>query len=267
MPDAVLRPFGFGELLDGSFTLYRRHFIAFFGTALIPQLPLVLLYLVVPSITIPSSGLVAPGAAELLILPYNLFAVVLVWAALTHGVWEAFSGAVPSIGRMLRAGLERWVVAAVASILAWCFVVLGFIAFIVPGLIVLAMFFAIYPAAVLERLGPVASLGRSRRLSKGARLKILGALVVALLITLLPVIGVSTVAGIGLGPLAIGAGPAGFGQSAWIFALFNVASEVVGALTAPFMIGVIVLLYCDRRARTEAPDLEAAAASLGTEAG
>jgi hypothetical protein len=58
---------------------------------------------------------------------------------------------------------------------------------------------------------------------------------------------------------------------AWLYsgvgftALMQAASTALSAITWPFLACVSLLLYYDRRARTEAPDLESALASLGDE--
>ena len=44
MPYTHIRPLEFGEVLDGAFALYRRHFVDFFLTALIPLAPFGIFY-------------------------------------------------------------------------------------------------------------------------------------------------------------------------------------------------------------------------------
>jgi hypothetical protein len=50
----------------------------------------------------------------------------------------------------------------------------------------------------------------------------------------------------------------------WIGGLTQAGSVLVTAITTPFSVALLTLLYVDRRARTEAPDLEAAAERLGS---
>ena len=85
-------------------------------------------------------------------------------------------------------------------------------------------------------------------------------LIVAWLITFLPAMAMWAVAGVSAqgrqAMLGVGAG------AVWITALIQACSAILSAVTWPFLIIVTTLLYFDRRARTEAPDLEEAAARL-----
>jgi hypothetical protein len=264
MLDATPRPFSFGELLDGAFTLYRRNFVAFFGAALLPQVPIVLYWLSAPlwaPMDLASADMFDP--TSLLIAPYNFFASFLVLGAVTYAVGAAYAGESPTIGESLRRGLSRWIPITLAAICAGFLVMLGLFLLIVPGLILIALFFAVAPLVVLEGRGPIEALSRSSRLSKGGRPRILGAMVVAWLITYLPVatVGILAATAAAITTLASGQGPEAL-LSSWVLGLFQALSPVVSSLTWPFFIAVTVLLYYDRRARSEAPDLEEAVERL-----
>jgi hypothetical protein len=258
-----IRPLGFGETLDGAFTLLRRHFSVFFATALVPQLPVILFWLVGPAVIGPvENGSTYLEAASLLLSPYSLFVAILVMGALTHAAAAAYKGAQPGVGASLKRGLRKFLPLAVVSMIVWFMMVVGLLLLIVPGLIVAAMYFAVYPGVMIENRGPLEALGRSRRLSRGARGRILALIVVAWLITLLPVIGLWMFAGVSVGAgAAIGAATV-TGTSLWMAGLMQAGSIMVSAVTWPFLLIVTVLLYYDRLARTEAPDLESAMAAL-----
>lgn len=257
------RAFSFGELLDGAFTLYRRNFAVLFMTALLPQLPIVLFWLVAPAL-VGGAAVGTLDALTILIMPVNLFAIVLAMGALTHGLARAYGGERPALGEALLRGLQRWLPLAAATIIAWFSIMIGMFIFVVPGLILLSMWFAIYPAVVLESRGPFGALGRSRRISKGGRMRILGVTIVAWLITLAPTVALWTFVGIGAGARAAMTDGSGF-DALWLTSLTQAGSTLLAALTWPFLMGITVLLYYDRLARTEAPDLEEAAASLQPE--
>ena len=59
---------------------------------------------------------------------------------------------------------------------------IGFILLLVPSLIFLTMFFVVIPVCVLEGLGPIQSLGRSRELTKGHRWRIFAIYLVPMLV-------------------------------------------------------------------------------------
>jgi|SRR5688572_1582041 len=276
---ARLRPFSVGELLDGAFSLYRRNFISFFAIALIPQVPLILLWLALPFIA-SSGGEAVITSTTAVSLPYSSFVAVLIWAALVFGSMRGYEGTEVSASEALRVGLRKLVPSFVAYIVVLVLMFFVLIMLAIPAAVLASpaaigaaiffgvifaiaiapMFFAVIPAIVVENRGPFEALGRSRRLSKGARLRILGVFIIAFFIAMLPVMAFSVFAGV-----AAAAGMAGGGNPTLSFgwqAVVQAGSFVLSALTTPYSVAALTLLYVDRRARTEAPDLEEAAARL-----
>ena len=80
------------------------------------------------------------------------------------GVNESYSFALGKIGKVI-----------LCAIMTWVLQILGLIALIVPGIILMLAFEVVYPVAVLENESPVDTLQRSYLLTKGHKLKILGA--------------------------------------------------------------------------------------------
>jgi hypothetical protein len=257
----VLRPLSFGELLDGGFTLYRRNFATLFGIALLLQVPVILFWLLVP-VLLRGTSETAAAMLPLLLTPYTMFAFVLGMGALTAAAATAYGGDTPGIGSALRHGLRRWLPLAVVLLITFPLIFVGMVLLLVPGLVLLAMWFATYPVIVVEGRGPLAAMGRSQQLSKGGRLRILGITLVAWLITMLPSLAIMMFIGVGAGAQAVLAGDPSAMQGLWVTSLMQVASSLGSALTMPFLLIITLLLYYDRRARTEAPDLESAAESL-----
>jgi hypothetical protein len=60
----------------------------------------------------------------------------------------------------------------------------GFLLLVIPGLIVMTMFWVAIPAAVVERPGVFASLGRSLDLTRGCRWRVFGVVVILIVISL-----------------------------------------------------------------------------------
>ena len=254
----VLRPLSFSEVLDTSFDLYRGNFAVMFGLTLVPQIPVILFWLAAPLLV--GNDIETMQLASLLIMPYSLLVMVLLMASLTDAAGRAYGGERPTIGGSLGRGVRKLIPMAVASFIFGLFFSIGLLFLIVPGVILFTMWFCVSQAIMLEDRGPIDALGRSRQLSRGARLKILGAMIVAWIITILPAIALWAVAGVS--PQGRDA-MLGVGDSAaWITGLIQACSTVLSAVTWPFLVIVTTLLYFDRRARTEAPDLEAAAARL-----
>lgn len=257
---AEIRAFSAGDMLDGAFTLYRRNFALLFLTALLPQVPVLVLWLVTP-VLFGGAPTFTTEVLPLLVSPYSLFAYILVMGAVTHAAARAYAGEATTVGDALGRGLRRWFPLAIGALLSWIIIMFGIVFFIVPGLIALAMFFAVAPAIMEEDAGAVEALGRSRSLSKGARMRILLVLLVAYFITMLPSIAMWMIAGVSVGMGAMLGGEAAAGTT-WFMATTQAAAVLLSSLTLPFLLIVSLLLYYDRRARTEAPELEQAAAEL-----
>lgn len=125
------------------------------------------------------------------------------------------------------------------------------------------------PAYVLEDIGVVAALSRSRALVQGTWWRTFGILIVAALISIVIAVavslpfsllggGVSVLTGPGLGS------PAGFvAPAAPALIIGAIGSIIAGTLTAPFTTGVNALLYIDQRIRRERFDIDLARSAAG----
>ena len=71
-----------------------------------------------------------------------------------------------------------------AAIITVILIVLGFIAFIIPGIILAIMFSLVIPTIIIENVGTLDSLSRSRRLVSNRWLKTLALLLIVYLLTL-----------------------------------------------------------------------------------
>ena len=82
----------------------------------------------------------------------------------------------------LRVGLRRFFPLIGVVLLVIIFAALSAIALLFPVFIVLTMLYVSVPACVVERLGPIKSMGRSARLTKGHRWKIFGLLAATIIV-------------------------------------------------------------------------------------
>lgn len=300
MSSPLLRPLGFGEILDGGFTLYRRHFTVLFATALLAMLPMSLAtgaWVQILSGVSPDAPSAAGVAAGVLLVAFaGLVSWSVILGALVRQVAGAVSGGEVSIADGGRHALRRFLPIAAAFVLSTAATMVGAFIVAIPLIVVVAViiavgavaggappsgampvvavilimgtmgmamlllmtgFFAVTPAVVLEDRGPIAAIGRSWRLASGARFRIMGILVVSYIIIMLPAVAIMIVGGSGMAfyDSAAAVGP---GQVMMQQALSLLSS----ALTLPFFVACMTLLYFDRRVRTEAYDLEAAADAL-----
>ena len=142
-----LRPLSLGEILDRTFTLYRSHFLLFFGIAVIPQLFVLALQLTqlflgaapVPPGTRGAPPVVRPGltgasiVVGLLTLVIVLLAYLLWQGATVSAVAELYLGRTPAIGESFRKVRRDLGTLFGVAILNFLVVLVGFILLIIPG--------------------------------------------------------------------------------------------------------------------------------------
>lgn len=288
------RPLSFGEILDAAFTMYRRTLAVFLATALIPMLAVMVAFALLGGEMF--SGLISQDPARILaamlpgLLISGLFVLgfLVMAAALTRESSRRYLGEPVSVADGLRAGMRALLPLIGVTLLAGIgFIVVTFafgmvlgilgaatgagqggepgagfrIAVTLLGMIVYlagaALLFAVLPAVVIEGKGPVESIARSFDLARGVVARVVGIVIVTFLITYLPGLAVIGVTG-------------GFAQLAnpqavptpGMFVTQQLLWLAVYVLTTPFFVSVLVLLYYDRRIRTEALDVQMAADRL-----
>ncbi|HEV2146507.1 MAG TPA: hypothetical protein VGR37_03740 [Longimicrobiaceae bacterium] len=267
MSTSHLRPLTFGEILDGAFVIYRRHFATLFTTALIPLLPVALLW---GAFGLVSGGnqldSAAAGLTFLLVYPVMIVGMLLMWGALIHETAQAVEGRAMDRAEAYRVAFRRMLPMVGTSILFVILFAIGLIALIIPAFLVMIMLFAIWQAVVIEGKGPLDAISRSRELARGAWGRVFGIQVVSYIIVMIPGMLVGTVTAVAMvgAMLATGDPDAASDAVGWFTAVNNVLSILVSALTTPFMAAALTLLYYDRRVRTDALDLEMATESLAT---
>lgn len=174
MPDLDLRPLSLGEILDRTFTLYRRNFLLFFGITALPQL-LVLgfnLFQILlkgrPAVLNGVSGsVVGLGIlAALLGFIVYLIAYLFVHGGTVYAVSDLYLGRNTSIGACLRRMRGQAGTLLGVLILNGLVVMAAFIFLIVPGVYMACRLMTCIPAALLENLGPRTSLERSFALTR-----------------------------------------------------------------------------------------------------
>lgn len=297
-----LRPLGFGEILDGVFALYRRHFVQLFLVGFIPLIPLVLGAGLVLIATLLAPG---PGADVLLGLfvivgaLYWIFAAAISWTALATMFDRAVLGDFPPWREALRIGLGKapsviwasllfWVAVGVVTMACFVLVAVGVVAataiagsigiasgitaaILTPLAIAVGAFPAAFvwvgltlylPAIVSEGVPGIESLRRSWSLMSGGRWKGFGLWVVGWLIVMVPSLLVTGFLMLVFGVGAFLATDSAEAASMTAQVLNQLAQPFVSALTTPFSVGLLVLLYLDRRVRVEGFDLELAEARM-----
>jgi hypothetical protein len=172
----------------------------------------------------------------------SLLATVLLQALTPALGWLAAAALSIGAGVLLGRGMHLVAVGVLVG-------VLGVLAATVFAVIIGIRWSLAIPVVMLERTGPLASLGRSWRLVRGSAWRVFGIIALAQII-------IGCVSGVISMPFSIAGGGSPFfaqvthatGGSELVSML---GSVVAGALTTPLLAGVVVLLYTDLRMRKE----------------
>ncbi len=224
MADTVEGHIRIGRIIRLGFRVLFRNIGRFGLLALLLMAPFTLVDLFSAEEGVQSTQTVAlPSAGEWLAIALLTAAYIVAYAfltaAVTRGTYDELRSQRPSLMDCLRAALSRLLpVLLVGALLAWAWL-LGTLALIVPGVIVLLMFYVAVPVAVVEKPGIRASFSRSRKLTKGNRWRILGVVVLYGLIAGL----IQLLVGIVIGVLGYVAGniPLAFILLNWASTAFN----------------------------------------------
>ena len=293
----MLRPLGVGDVLDRTFTVYRSKPLVFIGLSAIWYLLLVLVFVVLAVVifagalaafsrqaTTPSPDQVAGAAVG--IIGFVLVAVIVAIllfaaqsAALVHAAGRRYLAKDVAIGESFKAGLAaapRLFIAGVLVFLAilgvWAVLVivaaltnqgLAWVIAVLAGIVATAFLGCSWLVApvivVVEKMGPIAALGRAWKLSGGNRWRIFGIQVLLFILNLV----LSLLIGGIFGGLAAAGGESGtpgqLGVSNIVQSLVNLASTIIWA---PVEWIAFTVLYYDLRVRKEAFDLQLAAEAL-----
>jgi hypothetical protein len=122
----------------------------------------------------------APGL-NILTLVETLLGVV-VTAAVTYSTIRELRGWRVDFAEFAVRGMAQGGAAIKVALLSGILVLLGFVALVIPGLVLSTIWWVAIPVAVVERPGTVASLRRSSELTKGVRWRIFGLFVAYLLV-------------------------------------------------------------------------------------
>lgn len=148
-----------GAVLSEGSGLFRAHWQHFVSIAALVFVPVALLTLVLAD---------AGAGGQVVILAISLIGSFLVLGAVVIAVDDVRDGRADlTVKDTLGTAFARIGPIMGASLLAGVAIALGFVVFIVPGLILLTIWIAIVPIVVLERSAVFAAFGRSRELVRG----------------------------------------------------------------------------------------------------
>jgi len=245
--EGVVRELSLGEVVSKTFDLFRRDFVEYFVIFAIAEVVIGLATLLANSVvqlpTIPTNSTDlswVPGYFAAFVELYLIIEVAtLVVVPIAEGAAikmaaEAIEGKPVALGASVRFALSKLVWLWVLSLVVGIIVVLGFVALIVPGIILAIMFCLALPALLLENTGVFGSLSRSRELVGHRWGKTFATFLVLGLIVLVISVIVTLVS-----DLFGGAGP--------------VVSGFLSALYEPIFPIALTIYFFSNRARTMSP--------------
>jgi len=260
MVDAALRPpLGIGRLVTSTFGLLLRHAPLFLAISLVPSLLQAALQL----LAYPTDfGSIAPGDPPGLYLT-RVFAVtgasivigLLTMGAITMAAYDVRLGHPVRIASYLARTLAAAPAIIVLGILLYLLMGLGFMLLVLPGLYIMARYWVLAPAILVEGAG-FRGLGRAAELTRGYRWPILGAVVLLFIVLFL----ISMALALSLG---VAAAPNPFGTTALLSPGYTVVL-LVQAVSAAIQITILsiftALLYARLREIKEGLGMEDLAA-------
>ncbi len=254
-----LRPLSLGDILDRTFSLYRRHFLLFMGISGIPQVLVLALNLLQTALQagMPRAqvDLSLTVAFLILYIPIALVAYLFSQGGAIFAVSDLYLGRTVTIAESLRRVWEELGSLLGVLILNGIAVVAGFICLIVPGIYLACRLLVCVPAALIEKRGPQDSLSRSFRLTKDSagRAFVILLLYSALLYgaILLLVLPFSVLLGV-----SAARGDTNSATAHVLLALTQVGTSVASILATPILLIATSVFYYDLRVRKEAFDIQ-----------
>jgi hypothetical protein len=230
--------FRVGRVLGRSFTLLLQNFGKFYLLGLLAVAPMLLLLLVIP--TRPGQPL-PEHLGRNLGLVFILLALLQITceAAAIYGAFQAMRGRAFGIGESIGRALQRFFPVLGTGFLLVIVLGIGLVLLVVPGLIFLAMFMLAVPVCVVEGLGPLRSLGRSRELTKGHRWRLFGLYIAVALLISIPRYPIEHILGAVGGTMVAG-----------------IVSFLYQAGATAFQLLTFVVAYHDLRVAKEGVDIE-----------
>jgi hypothetical protein len=268
-----LRPLSIGEILDRTFSLYRRNFLLFVGIAAIPQLLVLALQLAQIAFMTTRSPIRPrmatdfqtsfPGVSAGSVLGFLGFIVAFViiytiaysfsQGATVFAVSELYLGRTTTIGQSL--GRVRGELLYLVVLIIFYILVIGFsfLFFIIPAIYMACRLCVCIPSALLENLGPVDALQRSFKLTEDNAGR-------AFLILFLYVVILYAAIFLFEMPFLIALGVQAAAHDASMVRMFTALTQfgnfAAAVLVTPVMTIASSIFYFDLRVRKEAFDLQ-----------
>ncbi|HEY6254878.1 MAG TPA: hypothetical protein VIY51_03705 [Xanthobacteraceae bacterium] len=244
--------FRIGQVFSRTWSVFSRNFLTFVLVTGIASVPGLLMPQPTPGVAVDPFQNLGITAVVLLLL---VVLGTLGQAVVLYAAFQVMRGRPIDLAESARIGLRRFFPIVGIAIIVPVLVGLASMLLLFPGLMLYTMWFVATPVCVVEQLGPLASMGRSRELTKGHRWKIFG----MLLLLLLPAIVVGGIVG---AILVSSAGAVGLLSlsAAMTSTLAQILNLIWSAIWTAFFAILIVVTYHDLRVAKEGIDTDQIAA-------
>jgi len=244
--------FRVGHVFSRAWSVFSGNFLTFMVVTGIASLPPLLFPKPVPGAPVDPYGNIGMTIFTLFLM---IVLGTLSQAIVLYGAFQDMRGRPVSLADCFRVGLHRFLPIVGLAIIMGLGVMLASFLFIVPGFIIYMMWFVATPVCVVEQLGPIRSLGRSRELTKGHRWKLFG---LSLLI-LIPALIIGSVI-VAVMAFLLGTGALTVLPGAFASPLGQLVNLIWSAAWGAFYAVLIVVTYHDLRVAKEGIDTDQIAA-------
>ncbi len=252
MAQLQLRPLGVGEIVDATFTVYRRRFGPMFAIALMLVFIPFLISLVGGCSLDASGTTTCTSPIGWLAYIAGSIGTLVAGTAAALVAAEAYAGVPSDWRRATRIGLRRTLAIIGATIVAGVLIAIGFVLVIVPGIFLAVSLAVVWQALIIEGAGPMESIKRSWRLVAGERWRVFGAGLLVIIIAII-VFGVASA----VIWLILSAGLGVSGDTGGYL-----VQQVATLLSVPLSAAVGTVIYLDLRVRKESLGTAELAAAL-----
>ena len=242
--------FRIGTVLSKSWEIFRQNIVTFGGVSVVLlAIPVILMMgLVMPALLGNPASMISSGMmwkAQIPTLVQMAFQLILM-GAITAGTFQALEGRQASIGELAGQGLSNILPLLGIIVIAILVMIPSALLLFIPMIILACVWWVCVPAAVIEKTGVFGAFKRSAELTKGARMKIFGLLVIYIVFSMVvsALIGMFLLAGAG--------GLAGIQQRSLEmltggFSAMMIVSQIFSALLFAFICVVVAVCYYELR--------------------
>ncbi|WP_125901628.1 MULTISPECIES: hypothetical protein [Brevundimonas] len=242
--------FDLGRVIQRTFSTIRDNAAIFFGAAAIMVgIPSTLMGIGQTSFVTGYSptGLLAMGAGWV----FYLVGMFMLQGMVVKAAVNSFNGKATSFGQAFDVGVKMFLPLLGVAIIAALGAGLGYLALIVPGVIISVMWSVASSAVVVEKRGVLESLQRSRDLTRGYRWNVFGLMVIYVIL--------SWIIGAAIGALGLATGGSFLDGSPnlWVNVVSGVLVNILSSVVAS---AGVAALYYELRTVKEGAGPEALAA-------